>query len=216
MGMRAEASRGRGARGRRVHPGAHDPRHRAGLRRLRRRRHRPEGQQEDAGDLERVTRGRIGDAPPLSSRARCSAERRIAGRDLVRSRFRQRSVPWSASHGLRAGCAGTTDACWTEFRPAGGQKKWSRDGATPPKVARSGTAWWAAGRGPSSAPCTASRRGWTTSTSWSPARCLPTPKRAIASAKELGLAPDRSYGSYEEMAKAEGKRPGRHRGRRRS
>jgi len=33
------------------------------------------------------------------------------------------------------------------------------------------------------------------------------PKRAVASAKELGLAADRSYGSYEEMAKAEAKRP---------
>jgi predicted dehydrogenase len=33
------------------------------------------------------------------------------------------------------------------------------------------------------------------------------PKRAIASAGELGLAADRSYGSYEEMAKAESKRP---------
>lgn len=33
------------------------------------------------------------------------------------------------------------------------------------------------------------------------------PKRARASAKELGLAPDRSYGSYEEMAKAESQRP---------
>jgi len=33
------------------------------------------------------------------------------------------------------------------------------------------------------------------------------PKRAIASAKELGLAPDRSYATYEEMAKAEAKRP---------
>ena len=32
-------------------------------------------------------------------------------------------------------------------------------------------------------------------------------KRALASAKELGLPPDRSYGSYEEMAKAEAKRP---------
>ncbi|MCB1488486.1 MAG: Gfo/Idh/MocA family oxidoreductase [Bauldia sp.] len=32
-------------------------------------------------------------------------------------------------------------------------------------------------------------------------------KRAIASAEELGLDPDRSYGSYEEMAKAEAKRP---------
>ena len=33
------------------------------------------------------------------------------------------------------------------------------------------------------------------------------PKRALASAKELGLDPDRSYRTYEEMAKAEGKRP---------
>jgi predicted dehydrogenase len=33
------------------------------------------------------------------------------------------------------------------------------------------------------------------------------PKRALASAKELGLPPDRSYGSYEEMARVEGKRP---------
>ena len=32
-------------------------------------------------------------------------------------------------------------------------------------------------------------------------------KRALASAVELGLAPDRSYGSFEEMAKAEAKRP---------
>jgi predicted dehydrogenase len=32
-------------------------------------------------------------------------------------------------------------------------------------------------------------------------------KRAIASAEELGLPKDRSYGSYEEMAKAEAKRP---------
>ena len=33
------------------------------------------------------------------------------------------------------------------------------------------------------------------------------PKRAIASALELGIAPDRAYGTYEEMAKAEAKRP---------
>src|SRR6185312_10287804 len=32
-------------------------------------------------------------------------------------------------------------------------------------------------------------------------------KRALASAKELNLDPDRSYASYEEMAKAEGARP---------
>ena len=33
------------------------------------------------------------------------------------------------------------------------------------------------------------------------------PKRAIASALELGIAPDRAYGTYEEMARAEAKRP---------
>jgi predicted dehydrogenase len=33
------------------------------------------------------------------------------------------------------------------------------------------------------------------------------PEKAMASAAELGLDPDRSYGSYEEMAKAEAKRP---------
>jgi predicted dehydrogenase len=33
------------------------------------------------------------------------------------------------------------------------------------------------------------------------------PKRALASARELKLSPDRSYASYEEMAKAEAKRP---------
>ena len=33
-----------------------------------------------------------------------------------------------------------------------------------------------------------------------------TPKKAIASALEIGIAADRAYGSFEEMAKAEGKR----------
>jgi predicted dehydrogenase len=33
------------------------------------------------------------------------------------------------------------------------------------------------------------------------------PEKALASAADLGLEPDRSYGSYEEMAKAEAKRP---------
>ncbi|MEX2318870.1 MAG: Gfo/Idh/MocA family oxidoreductase, partial [Bauldia sp.] len=33
------------------------------------------------------------------------------------------------------------------------------------------------------------------------------PKRAIASALEIGIAQDRAYGTYEEMAKAEAKRP---------
>lgn len=34
-----------------------------------------------------------------------------------------------------------------------------------------------------------------------------SPERALASAAEIGLAPDRSYGSFEEMAKAEAARP---------
>jgi predicted dehydrogenase len=34
-----------------------------------------------------------------------------------------------------------------------------------------------------------------------------SPEKAKASAAELGLSPDRSYGSYDEMAKAEAKRP---------
>ncbi|HMM64260.1 MAG TPA: Gfo/Idh/MocA family oxidoreductase, partial [Mesorhizobium sp.] len=33
------------------------------------------------------------------------------------------------------------------------------------------------------------------------------PARARASAAEIGIAPDRSYGSYEEMARAEAARP---------
>src|SRR5665213_4563872 len=33
-----------------------------------------------------------------------------------------------------------------------------------------------------------------------------TPKKAIASALEIGIAPDRAYGSFEEMAKAEARR----------
>ncbi len=33
------------------------------------------------------------------------------------------------------------------------------------------------------------------------------PDRARASAAEIGIAPDRAYGSFEEMAKAEAKRP---------
>ena len=80
-----------------------------------------------------------------------------------------------------------------------GQERAKREG-------RSGSAWSAAGRAPSSAPCTASPRGSTTSSSWSPARLSSDPARAKASAAELGLDPERSYGSFEEMAKAEAKR----------
>ena len=63
------------------------------------------------------------------------------------------------------------------------------------EAARSATAWSAAGRAPSSARCTGSRRAWTASSSWSPARCRRTrhaPRRRRA---ELGLDPTRSYGS---------------------
>ena len=61
-------------------------------------------------------------------------------------------------------------------------------------AARSGTAWSAAGRGPSSAPCIASRRGWTTSTSWSPARCRPTrsgrsPRRRSSASRPTAPTP---------------------------
>ncbi len=74
------------------------------------------------------------------------------------------------------------------------------------------TAWSAAGRAPSSAPCTASRRAWTTSTSWSPARCRPTPKRALARPPALGLAPDRCYGSLRGDGRGGGQARRRHRG----
>ena len=39
-----------------------------------------------------------------------------------------------------------------------------------------------------------------------------TPDRASASAAELGIAPDRAYGDYEEMAKARSRAGRRHRG----
>ena len=51
------------------------------------------------------------------------------------------------------------------------------------------TAWSAAGRAPSSARCTGSRRAWTMSSCWSPARCRRIRQRAKASAAELGLDP---------------------------
>ena len=71
----------------------------------------------------------------------------------------------------------------------------SKEAATRKRAGASGSAWSAAGRAPSSAPCTASPRAWTTSSSSSPARCRRDPARAKASAAELGLAPDRIYGS---------------------
>ena len=72
--------------------------------------------------------------------------------------------------------------------------------------AASGSAWWAADRAPSSAPCTGSPRAWTISTSSWRARCRPSAKKAKASGEELGLAADRIYTDFKEMAKAEAKR----------
>jgi predicted dehydrogenase len=77
--------------------------------------------------------------------------------------------------------------------------------ATPIRAA-SGLAWWAAGRGPSSAPCTASPRGWTISMNSWQAHSLPMRRRRKASGEELGLAKDRIYSDYSQMAKAEAKR----------
>ena len=64
--------------------------------------------------------------------------------------------------------------------------------AASPRRGASAWAWSAAARARSSAACTASRRGSTTATSWSPVRCRPTPARAAASAAELHIAPERS------------------------
>ena len=74
-----------------------------------------------------------------------------------------------------------------------------------------GSAWSAAARAPSSAPCTASRRAWTTATSWSRARSSSDPERAKASAAELRIAPERAYGSFQEMAEQGGGAGRRHR-----
>ena len=73
-------------------------------------------------------------------------------------------------------------------------------------AAGSATAWSAAGRAPSSARCTASPRAWTTSMSWSPARCRRTRSGRSPRRRNWASRRDRSYGSYEEMAKAEAKR----------
>ncbi len=70
----------------------------------------------------------------------------------------------------------------------------------------SGSAWSVAAKEPLSAPCTASRLVSTTSSSWLPARLSSDPVRAKASAKELGIADDRAYGSFEEMARVEAAR----------
>ena len=70
-----------------------------------------------------------------------------------------------------------------------------------------GSAWSVAGATPSSAPCIGSPCGSTTRSSWSPARCRPIPANAAASAAEIGIAPERSYADYREMARAEAARP---------
>ncbi len=69
-----------------------------------------------------------------------------------------------------------------------------------------GSAWWAAARALSLARCIASRRAWTISMNSWRARCRRSPERSKASGEELGLAPDRIYTDYREMAKAEAKR----------
>ena len=70
-----------------------------------------------------------------------------------------------------------------------------------------GSAWSAAGATPSSAPCTGWPCGSTTRSRWSPARSPSDPANAAASAAEIGLAPDRSYADYRDMARAEAARP---------
>ena len=61
-------------------------------------------------------------------------------------------------------------------------------------------AWSAAAKTPSSAACTASRPGSTANSIWSRGRSPPTPEKARASGEALGLAPDRTYGDFREMA----------------
>ena len=82
--------------------------------------------------------------------------------------------------------------------------------------APSATAWSAAGRAPSSAPCTASPRGIDGEFELVAGALSSDPARAKASAAELGLAPDRSYGSLRGDGEGRGQAPRRHRGGRRS
>ena len=78
----------------------------------------------------------------------------------------------------------------------------------------SGSASSAAGRSRSSARCIAPPRGWTTTTRSSPRCSPPIPERAKKEGVAIGIAPDRAYGSAEEMfADGEGA-GGRHRRRR--
>jgi predicted dehydrogenase len=77
--------------------------------------------------------------------------------------------------------------------------------ATPTRAA-SGSAWWAAGRGPSSAPCTASPRAWTTSMSSWRAHSPPMRRRRRPQVRNWALRPTASIPTSAEMAKAEAKR----------
>ena len=72
---------------------------------------------------------------------------------------------------------------------------------------RSGSAWSAAGRAPSSARVHRIAARLDGEYELVAGALSSDPARAKASAAELGLDPERSYGSFEEMAKAEAKRP---------
>ena len=96
-----------------------------------------------------------------------------------------------------------------EARKLGQGLQWS---ANPLRRARAravgcGSGWWAAGRGHSSAACTAWRPASTVATSWWPAASSGTAEKSKASAAELGVALDRAYGSFEEMAAARERAP---------
>ena len=67
-------------------------------------------------------------------------------------------------------------------------------------------AWSAAGRAPSSAACTAWRRGSTTATSWSPARFRPRPDKASARRQLSASRPIAPTPTFADMAQAEAAR----------
>ena len=69
------------------------------------------------------------------------------------------------------------------------------------------SAWSAAAKAPSSATCTASRRGSTTSYELVAGALSSDAARARASAAALHIEPGRSYAGFDEMAEREAKRP---------
>ena len=75
----------------------------------------------------------------------------------------------------------------------------------------SGSAWSAAARAPSSAPCTASPRAWTTTTSWSPARCRRRRKGAPLGRRRSASRPTASTATSRD-GEGRGGAAGRHRG----